>query len=258
MQDRIKLKKAAILMSILVVLTLFLFEFRSITAVSDNSLILGAHRGSSLDYTENTIEAFKAALEDPGYQFIEFDVQYTKDKKIVVFHDITLLRMKFRLEKVSDISYNSLNSGEEYLIPTYEEVMNIVGNNKDLNIEIKSNGNLDHDKEIVDFVVQDLKARKITKKIIISSVSKEVVKYVSENYPEYETGFIIWIHPVTYVPSKKIVRTFYEEVEKVGADYVMMHGTCVKNYELLTKLKPKNQTLVFWYFTDKMYIVENS
>ena len=47
----------------------------------------GAHRGASTKHTENTMAALKAADENDKYAFIEFDVQYSKDKKIVVYHD---------------------------------------------------------------------------------------------------------------------------------------------------------------------------
>ena len=47
-----------------------------------------AHRGASGTATENTIAAFKKALID-GCDGFEFDVQQTKDGKIVVFHDWT-------------------------------------------------------------------------------------------------------------------------------------------------------------------------
>ena len=47
-----------------------------------------AHRGASGTAPENTIAAFKKALVD-GWDGFEFDIQQTKDGKIVVFHDWT-------------------------------------------------------------------------------------------------------------------------------------------------------------------------
>ena len=45
-----------------------------------------AHRGFSGKYPENTMLAFKKALE-AGADGIELDVQMTKDGQVVVIHD---------------------------------------------------------------------------------------------------------------------------------------------------------------------------
>jgi glycerophosphoryl diester phosphodiesterase len=53
----------------------------------------GAHRGASEEHIENTVAALKAADKNSKYAFIEFDVQYSKDKRIVVYHDKRMLRL---------------------------------------------------------------------------------------------------------------------------------------------------------------------
>ena len=45
-----------------------------------------AHKGVSTEYPENTMPAFKAAIEQ-GYNIIELDVSVTKDMKFVLLHD---------------------------------------------------------------------------------------------------------------------------------------------------------------------------
>ena len=83
-----------ILVAFLSFVFFFLTEVPNIYAVSDDPLILGAHRGDSILYMENTFESIVSALEDPNYHFIEFDIQYTKDKVLVVFHDSSLTRLQ--------------------------------------------------------------------------------------------------------------------------------------------------------------------
>lgn len=51
-----------------------------------------AHRGYCSIAPENTIEAFRRAV-DVGADMIELDVQLTKDGYIVVFHDLDLSRI---------------------------------------------------------------------------------------------------------------------------------------------------------------------
>ena len=50
-----------------------------------------AHKGVSTENPENTIPAFKAAIEQ-GYNIIELDVSVTKDMKFVLLHDSTINR----------------------------------------------------------------------------------------------------------------------------------------------------------------------
>ncbi len=52
---------------------------------------LQAHRGVCSQYPENTMAAFRASIEQ-GYDLIEFDPKYTKDKEIVILHDRSINR----------------------------------------------------------------------------------------------------------------------------------------------------------------------
>lgn len=53
--------------------------------------IIIAHRGASAYAPENTLPAFRLAFE-MGADFIEYDLQVTKDKQLVCLHDETLER----------------------------------------------------------------------------------------------------------------------------------------------------------------------
>lgn len=50
-----------------------------------------AHRGASSVYPENTLRAFSGAVE-LGADWIELDVQQTRDGQIIVMHDTNLAR----------------------------------------------------------------------------------------------------------------------------------------------------------------------
>jgi glycerophosphoryl diester phosphodiesterase len=89
---------------LLVFVLLTLFFYPSIEELKDEKY-LGAHRGNSVDYVENTLPAFESALNDDNYSFIEFDIQYTKDKVIVVHHDLSLIRLQGRGFKIRDLTY---------------------------------------------------------------------------------------------------------------------------------------------------------
>lgn len=54
--------------------------------------ILVAHRGSSFKAPESTAPAIKQAVKS-GIDYIELDLQQTKDGELVIFHDTNLLRL---------------------------------------------------------------------------------------------------------------------------------------------------------------------
>lgn len=240
---------------LLIYLIIMLTIVPAINAVEYNA-ILGAHRGSSIDHVENTLPAMQSAIKQEKYKFIEFDVRYTRDKKLVVFHDSTLLRLQKKLYSISNLSYEELQNISSYSIPLYEDVMNAIGKTKKINIEIKSFGDLESDKELVGFIVEDIKNRGILQNIMISSISPDIIKYVSEAYPNIKTGKIYWIIPSTYLHFDSLTENLYEEMREIGADYLMLHGANIHNIDSLIRLKPEDKTLCFWYFTDEMYIIQ--
>ena len=253
--------KSVVVVFAILYLMIFLAKTPDINAMVTANMTLGAHRGSSVEFRENTLDAIKSAIENPKYNFLEFDVQYTKDGKIVVFHDWSLLRMQLKMRKIAGLTYEEITNITDYHVPLYEEVIEIIGNKKKVNIEIKPKGSLKGDYEedikLTNYIIADCEKRGIKQNLIISSISPKVVKYVSENYPEMKTGIVYWVTPVTYIPSERLVQNFYEKTEAMGADYILLHGINVKNYDLLSELKPEDTTLVFWYFNDKVLIIEN-
>lgn len=106
---------------------------------------LYAHRGlhdNERDAPENSMSAFRKAVE-AGYG-IELDVQLTKDKVAVVFHDATLKRVCGAEGKVSDFTYEELLQfslcGTSEKIPRFEEVLRMTDGRVPLIIEYKAPG----------------------------------------------------------------------------------------------------------------------
>lgn len=66
-----------------------------------------AHRGASAYAPENTMVAFKKALE-MGADGIELDLQETKDKKIVIFHDEIIDKKSNGKGRIKDYTYEEL------------------------------------------------------------------------------------------------------------------------------------------------------
>jgi len=90
---------------------------------SDPQLI--AHRGGTADHPENTMVAFRYAIEI-GADWLEMDVQRTQDGVLVVFHDETVDRTTDGTGNVKDLTLEqlrALDAGDGEQVPTFEEVI---------------------------------------------------------------------------------------------------------------------------------------
>jgi len=105
-----------------------------------------AHRGAMDTHPENTLAAFQEAIR-LGAHMIEFDVQITRDSKLVVMHDKTVDRTtngtglvsELTLEEIKKLDAGSWKSqqftGEQ--VPTLKEALEIIPHNIWLNIHLK-------------------------------------------------------------------------------------------------------------------------
>ena len=66
-----------------------------------------AHRGHSIAYPENTLEAYRKAIE-LGIEMIECDVNITSDGKLVMIHDYTLDRTTSGSGRVSTLTWEEV------------------------------------------------------------------------------------------------------------------------------------------------------
>lgn len=156
-----------------------------------------AHRGYSGKYPENTMIAFKKALEC-GVDGIELDVQLTKDGEVVIIHDETIDRTttgkgfvvdytyeeleKFDASfKFKDLGFNKIPTLREYfqLVKDYDIVTNVelkTGINKYLGIEEK--------------VWELIKEYNLEEKVIISSFNHFSVMRMKKIAPQLKYGFL--------------------------------------------------------------------
>lgn len=108
---------------------------------------LCAHRGDVSAAPENTIPAFKSAVEKGAPQ-IEFDVNLSKDGHLVIMHDATLDRTTNGKGKVTDFTFEELRAldagswfGPEFKgtqIPTLRETLEAIPENVLCNVHLKN------------------------------------------------------------------------------------------------------------------------
>ena len=145
-----------------------------------------AHRGGSLLWPENTMRAFRGAV-DMGYEYLEADVRATGDGVIVTIHDDTLERTTDGSGPVSahtlaelkrfDAGYRfSPDGGKTYpfrgqgvTVPTLAEVVEAFPDVR-LNVEIKQ-----VEPPVVDAVVAFIEERRLHDRILVASFHDEVI-----------------------------------------------------------------------------------
>lgn len=109
-------------------------------------VILAAHRGDRKRHPENTLSAFRAALE-LGCDMIETDIRRTADGELVLIHDRSTLRTgevdknvdEMTLAQLREINVGAYHpSGEVCPVPTVRELMELIKDSDILvNWEIK-------------------------------------------------------------------------------------------------------------------------
>lgn len=164
------------------------------------SLKIWAHRGCSMEYPENTLEAFLAAARTPGVEGIELDVQLTKDGEVVVFHDENVSRVtdgnknvaEYTLEQLKKLKVAPGTPGETQ-IPTLEEVlvaMEPYCKSKDFKINIELKTSIVHYQGIEEKTYALVKKYGLVHNIVYSSFWAESVKKMKELNPENQTGML--------------------------------------------------------------------
>ncbi|WP_257351368.1 glycerophosphodiester phosphodiesterase [Pseudalkalibacillus decolorationis] len=159
-----------------------------------------AHRGASGYSPENTIAAFDKAVEMKA-DYIEIDVQRSKDGKLVIIHDTTVDRTTDGTGHVKDLTFEQLRSldagswkGKEFSgekIPTFEEVLSRYHGKFGILIELKAPQLYPGIEETVAMI---LKERTLDKpqneKIIIQSFNFESMEKMNTLLPKVPIGVL--------------------------------------------------------------------
>ena len=160
-----------------------------------------AHRGFSACCPENTLAAFRGAI-DTGAPMIELDVNLSKDRQLVVIHDETVDRTTngsgavnaFTLKQLSRLDagswFHPRFAGER--IPALDEVLKQVAPRAHINIEIKSHQSTVPGLigRIEQRVINLVSARRVKKRVLISSFDQTVLKRIKQLDPAMDVALI--------------------------------------------------------------------
>lgn len=146
--------------------------------IDNNFFSLIAHRGASGYEDEHTIESYELGVEQ-GADYVEIDLQLTKDGHLICMHDSTIDRTTTGSGTVSELTLEEIKSFKTKPngrnIPTLEEVIHIFGKNVNYYIETKRPFNINMDQELLRVLKQNnlIGIDPEKKQVIIQSFSDE-------------------------------------------------------------------------------------
>lgn len=232
------LRFAAIMSTVIAFTLICVYIFRAIVANPFDRVELlqvpeiTAHRGSSLVAPENTMAAFTQAVEDVA-DYIELDVHLTSDNMVVVLHDNSLKRTTGLAQNVWQTSYDvikKLDAGSWFSpefanepIPTLEEVIESVGDDVKLNIEVKYNKK---EQGLTQRVVDIIEYYHLENRCVVTSSDYSVLQEVKRLNEDIRTGYILSAAYGAYYSAGNvdIISINYNYVNKALVDAVHGNG----------------------------------
>ena len=146
--------------------------------MAKKSLII-AHRGFSGSYPENTLLAFRKA-RDLGVDGFELDIQLTRDKQVIVFHDETLERTTTGRGLVVShtlAELQKLDAGRGEKIPQLAEILKVFRHGPQLYLELKYHHDSGY-KPLVDTALHILRKQKMKYPPVFCSFNWPALAYL--------------------------------------------------------------------------------
>jgi len=164
--------------------------------------VVVAHRGASAHAPENTMDAFRLAVE-MGADAIELDVHRTRDKKLAVIHDDTLDRTTDATGAIAELTLSEIRkadagarfaaedgsfpfAGRGLQVPTLPEVVAWLPDGVGLVVELKS-------RDAVDGCVETLRGSVVRSAGLVSVISfdEAAIERAHELDAELPTGYLL-------------------------------------------------------------------
>ncbi|UYM06728.1 glycerophosphodiester phosphodiesterase [Solicola gregarius] len=196
-----------------------------------------AHRGASAKFPENTMLSFRKAI-NRGADWIEMDVQRTKDGRLVVFHDWSLRRTtnvekvypKLKSPSVGDLSYKKLRKLDAgkwkkkrfkgARIPPLKQVLRL-GKKRDVKmlVELKNPGRYPGMMKKTLKLFNQLNLMKRGHKhdrVQLQSFKIRTMRHAAKHSPKVEIGLLYPDPPVTLKRLRwaQNINSYHREVER--------------------------------------------
>ncbi|TLG79616.1 glycerophosphoryl diester phosphodiesterase membrane domain-containing protein [Vagococcus zengguangii] len=217
-----------------VVMTFFNYSYLTNNVYAPSTLII-SHRGVTENAIENTKSAIIAAKEADA-DMVEIDIQQTKDREFVLFHDETLRRLGGSSQKISDLTLEevqaiTLQEGRmKDKIPTLEDVLTLADDlNLRLLIELKFTEEADgrNEAELINLLYD----RDLLSRHYVQGLNQTQIESFEVGAPAVNTGFIVAFN--------------LGSLPKTSADFMVMEEFSFNQNNLETAHK-RQQQLFAW------------
>jgi len=170
-----------------------------------NKLIV-AHRGDRTHARENTLEAFRAAIEC-GADMIEFDIRRTLDGSLVIHHDPAINE-----RSIAQTAYADLLRYAPYHLPLLTEVLDLAAGRIQLDVELKEPG---YEKEVLR---QIFDGRFSAVEFVITSFFPESLGAVAD---QVRTGLLI--EEMSWPAALELCRSLHPDF--LAPEYTMVQSS---------------------------------
>jgi len=211
-----------------------------------------AHRGYRAKYTENTMTAFKKAIQC-GAEGIELDIHLSLDGEIIVFHDEHFKRMAGHTGLVHEMDYAAIRKIKLYSksyrkenVPKLVEVLELLKNTSLLlNIEIK---------DVTDGILEEKLTHLLknyeSSRIVISSFHPETILKMKQLAPEIETAFLYtkYIDQPWLLKKQYLFDAIHTDTNYTSREYAAL----IQSYGILVRIYTvnKERDLLYWLESD--------
>lgn len=186
-----------ILFSIFFGIGVCLYNMDYLTSAAQTRPITISHRGVSANNSaQNTLEALEKTSKDFRPDYIEMDVQETKDGQFVVMHDFNLRNLTGVDKAPQDLTLKELEkltvkeNGVEEPVVSFDDYLKKADElNQKLLIEIKNSKK--DSKDVITRFVGKYEKIILTKKHILQSLTYQTVSDLKKANPNFYVGYIL-------------------------------------------------------------------
>jgi glycerophosphoryl diester phosphodiesterase len=193
---------------------------------------LVAHRGGSQLAQQNTLAAFRNALNFP-IDAIELDVHMSRDGHAIVFHDYTMEKLTNGEGNILDLDFDELRRlnaaahfpggwSEPQQIPALGEVLNLAKGRVQVYIEIKPSKRdevFGRYPRIAETVVEEVRAANMLDQVLIISFDWQVLPDIKALEPSLKTGALVYTD-VWDPGQERAISTLIEQVAALGCGWI--------------------------------------
>ena len=166
-------------------------------------LVIG-HRGSAGTKPENSIAGLREAIA-VGADMVEVDVRITKDRRVVLAHDLHMFNSHRKLDFIRRHTLSELRkrtAGSEHPVVTIEQVLKECYGKILLNIELKERGAVT---PLLLALEPDLKRKNDWDNILFSAFNPLVLRKLRKLSPHASLSMLHFRNPLNFMAWHKIL-----------------------------------------------------